>query len=299
MFSLRKQFSHLDDLSDSFKHLFEAFGAAMDAVIKYLPDSPKELLEEPRRQLKTVRAGVQTTLDKNGITDTRERFSGAVEDYGKKLNGYVRRQERETMEILDLLSSVADQFAKRDKDHSGRMQSIARKLRLLTTGTDLAEIKWKLAQEVEQLEKAMQDISQNNSAALQRLHDSLGERRLPAATAFLDSANGNRPVVQRRPGRQCMALFIVEGADRRASAIISAFREPQDHFECLSPQEFALTKECSLPDIITVMTAVSDQLRQAGFDCHAGAAERLRGEDIPDLIRRARESTQSFAGKVY
>ena len=132
MFSLRKQISHLDDISDAYKHLMESFGAVMDAVVKYLPDSPKELLDEPRRQLKTIRAGVQPSLDKKGIIDTRDRFSGAVEDYGKKLTGYVRRQERETMEILDLLSSVADQFAKRDKDHGGRMQSIARKLRLLT-----------------------------------------------------------------------------------------------------------------------------------------------------------------------
>ncbi len=296
MFSLRKQISQLDDISETYKHLMEAFGSVMESVVKYLPDSPKELLDEPRRQLKTIRAGVQPTLDKSGITDSRDRFSGAVEDYGKKLTGYVRRQERETMEILDLLSSVADQFAKRDKDHGGRMQSIARKLRLLTTGTDLAEIKWKLAQEVEQLEKAMEDITHGNAAVLQRLQESLVDRR-PATTAILDTANGNRPVVQRRPGRQCMAVFAVEQADRRVGNLISSFREAQDHFECLSPTEFGLTKECSLPDMIMVMEAVREQLHRAGFECQAGAAERLRGEDSADLIRRARESSNSFAGK--
>lgn len=293
MFSLRKQISHLDDISETYKHLVEGFGAVMDAVVKYLPDSPKELFDEPRRQMKTVRAGVQTTLDKEGIADTRDRFNGAVEDYGKKLTGYVRRQERETMEILDLLSSVADQFAKRDKDHGGRMQSIARKLRLLTTGTDLAEIKWKLALEVEQLEKAMEDVTRGNEAVLQRLQESLTDKRTPAAILM----DGDRPVVQRRPGRQCLAVFVVEAADRRVSTIIGSFREAQDHFECLSPTEFALTKECSLMDMINVMEAIGEQLYKAGFECQTGTAERLRGEEKEDLLRRARESANTLAGK--
>ena len=293
MFSLRKQISQLDDISETYKHLIEGFGAVMDAVVKHLPDSPKELFDEPRRQLKTVRAGVQTTLDKKGIADTRDRFNGAVEDYGKKLTGYVRRQERETMEILDLLSSVADQFAKRDKDHGGRMRSIARKLRLLTTGTDLAEIKWKLAQEVEQLEKAMEDVTRGNADALQRLQESLVDKRSPAPLLM----DGNRPVVQRRPGRQCLAVFVVESADRRVSTIVGSFREAQDHFECLSPTEFALTKECSLMDMINVMEAIREQLYKAGFECQTGTAERLRGEEKEDLLRRARESANTLAGK--
>lgn len=293
MFSLRKQISQLDDISETYKHLIEGFGAVMDAVVKHLPDSPKELFDEPRRQLKTVRAGVQTTLDKKGIADTRDRFNGAVEDYGKKLTGYVRRQERETMEILDLLSSVADQFAKRDKDHGGRMRSIARKLRLLTTGTDLAEIKWKLAQEVEQLEKAMEDVTRGNADALQRLQESLVDKRTPAPLLM----DGDRPVVQRRPGRQCLAVFVVEAGDRRVSTIIGSFREAQDHFECLSPTEFALTKECSLMDMINVMEAIREQLYKAGFECQTGTAERLRGEEKEDLLRRARESANTLAGK--
>ena len=293
MFSLRKQISHLDDISETYQHLIEGLGAVMDAVVKYLPDSPKELFDEPRRHLKTIRAGVQSTLDKEGITDTRDRFNGAVEDYGKKLTGYVRRQERETMEILDLLSSVADQFAKRDKDHGGRMQSIARKLRLLTTGTDLAEIKWKLAQEVEQLEKAMEDVTRGNEAVLQRLQESLVDKRSPAPLLM----DGDRPVVQRRPGRQCLAIFAVEAADRRVSTIVGSFREAQDHFECLSPTEFALTKECSLMDMINVMEAIREQLQKAGFECQTGAAERLRGEEKEDLLRRARESANTLAGK--
>ncbi len=296
MFSLRKQISQLDDVADAYKHLVEGFGGVMDAVVKYLPDSPKELFDEPRRQLKTIRASVQPSLDKKGIADTRDRFSNAVEDYGKKLTGYVRRQERETMEILDLLSSVADQFAKRDKDHGGRMQSIARKLRLLTTGTDLAEIKWKLAQEVEQLEKAMTAMTESNQAALTRLQESLSQR---APSAPEPSRTVAGPAVQRRPGRQCMALFAVQSADRRASAIIGAFREPQDHFEPLSANEFGLTKECSLMDMIAVMEAVREQLHEAGFDCQAGVAERLRGEDSAEFIRRARESANVYAVKGY
>ncbi|MBY0503681.1 MAG: apolipoprotein A1/A4/E family protein [Bryobacteraceae bacterium] len=293
MFSLRKQISHLDNLSETYQHLLEAWGAMMEAVVKHLPDAPKELFEEPRRQLKTIRAGVQPALDKPGITDTRDRFQDAVEDYGKKLTGYVRRQERETMEILDLLSSVADQFARRDKDHGGRMQSIARKLRLLTTGTDLAEIKWKLAQEVEQLERAMQEMTAGNQAALARLQDSLAVRLPPAA------AGPQGPPVQRRPGRQCMALFTLAADDHRAQSIVAGFREPHDHFECLGPGEYALTKECSLMDMITVMEAIREQLYAAGFDCQAGAAERLRGEESDEFVRRARESTHSLAVKGF
>ena len=109
--------------------------------------------------------------------------------------------------------------------------------------------------------------------------------------------DGNRPVVQRRPGRQCLAVFVVEAADRRVSTIIGSFREAQDHFECLSPTEFALTKECSLMDMINVMEAIREQLYKAGFECQTGTAERLRGEEKEDLLRRARESANTLAGK--
>jgi hypothetical protein len=260
MFSLRKQISHLDEVSETQKLLTEALAALMDSVLKHLPASPKESLEEPRRNLKDIRAGVVPTLDKDRINDTRDRFDTSMEDYGKRLTGYVRRQERETMEILDLLSSVADQFAKRDTNHASRMQSIARKLRLLLTGTDLAEIKWKLAEEVEQFEKAMEDVTLGNAAVLQHLQESLVGLR-PSAPPRTDSRSGIRvPSVQRRPGRQCVALFLVDRPDQRVKQILSAFVEPQDHLDLpnspsFGPSEFGITKECSLPDMITVREA--------------------------------------------
>ena len=141
----------------------------------------------------------------------------------------------------------------------------------------------------------MEDVTRGNEASLQRLQESLVDKRTPAPMVM----DGHRPVVQRRPGRQCLAIFIVESADRRVSAIVSSFREAQDHFECLAPHEFALTKECSLMDMINVMEAIREQLQSAGFDCQAGTAERLRGEEKEDLLRRARESSNTFAGKGH
>ena len=38
-------------------------------------------------------------------------------------------------------------------------------------------------------------------------------------------------------------------------------------------------------------------LQKAGFECQTGAAERLRGEEKEDLLRRARESANTLAGK--
>ena len=299
MFSLRKQISHLDDVSEAQKILIEALGGVMDSVVKHLPEAPKDLLEEPRRNLKTIRAGVVPTLDKDGVHDTRHRFNVGMEDYGKKLTGYVRRQERETMEILDLLSSVADQFAKRDTSHASRMQSIARKLRLLTTGTDLTEIKWKLAQEVEQLEKAMGDVTRGNAAVLQRLQESLTDMR-PSQAEHRPSVR--LPNIQRRPGRQCLALFVVDRPDERVKKILSTFIEPHDHIDLpnspgFGATEFGITKECSLPDMITVMETAGAELQKAGFVCQSGAAERLRGEEPGELVRRARQSATIVGGR--
>ena len=139
-------------------------------------------------------------------------------------------------------------------------------------------------------------MTRGNQAALARLQESVAQRT-PAP--IVNSKPPQGPAVQRRPGRQCMALFAVQPADRRASAIISGFREPQDHFECLSPTEFGLTKECSLMDMIAVMEAVREQLYEAGLECQAGVAERLRGEDSAEFVRRARESANSYASKGY
>lgn len=285
MFSLRKQISNLDDLAETHKSLVEAYGAAIDTVAEKLPETPKELFEEPRRNLKTLRGAVQGPVPKSELQKLGQQVTGQIGDYGQRVTGYLKRQQKETKDILDLLSSVTDTVSKRDKENSVRLQSISKKLRLLTTTEDLAEIKWKLAQEVEQFEKSIADMERTNEAALDRLRESVKK---------VEPARAAGPVstpMPRKPGvRFCLGLIQLSAPSAEAAAVIATRVDADDRVEKLSDLEYVILKAGTLIDTADLLELLRRELERHRIDAQVGAAEQTRGESKEVLMARARES---------
>lgn len=289
MFSLRKQISNLDDLSEIHRSLTEAYGAAIDAVAERMPDSPKELFEDPRRNLKSLKSAAQSSLPKSDLQKLAQQVTAQITDYGQRISGYLKRQQKETKDILDLLSSVTDTVSKRDKENSVRLQSISKKLRLLTTTDDLAEIKWKLAQEVEQFEKSIADMDRTNEAALDRLRDSV-KRVEPAPSRPAATAAASTPF-PRKPGvRFCLGLIQLSAPSSEASALISTRIDADDRVEKLSDLEYLVLKAGTLIETADLLELLRRELERHRIDAQVGAAEQTRGESKEELLARARES---------
>lgn len=285
MFSLRKQISNLDDLSETHRSLLEAYGVAIEAVAERMPDAPKELFEEPRRNLKSLKGAAQSSMPKSELQKLGQQVAAQITDYGQRVTGYLKRQQKETKDILDLLSSVTDTVSKRDKENSVRLQSISKKLRLLTTTDDLAEIKWKLAQEVEQFEKSIADMERTNQAALDRLRDSVKRvepQRIaaPAATPM-----------PRKPGvRFCLGLIQLAAPSSEASALLTTRIDADDRLEKLNDLEYLILKAGTLIETADLLEMLRRELERHRIDAQVGAAEQTRGESKEELLARARES---------
>ena len=288
MFSLRKQISNLDDLSEILRSLTEAYGAAIEAVAERMPDSPKELFEDPRRQLKSLKGAAQSSLPKSDLQKLAQQVTAQITDYGQRISGYLKRQQKETKDILDLLSSVTDTVSKRDKENSVRLQSISKKLRLLTTTDDLAEIKWKLAQEVEQFEKSIADMDRTNEAALDRLRDSV--KRVEPAPSRPAAVAASTPF-PRKPGvRFCLGLIQLSAPSSEASALISTRIDADDRVEKLSDLEYLVLKAGTLIETADLLELLRRELERHRIDAQVGAAEQTRGESKEELLARARAS---------
>lgn len=282
MFSLRRQINNLDDLAVTQKALLDAYAAAIDAVAEKMPDSPRELFEDARQKLKQRRAALAgtftlTDIQKQGVSTTAD-----IGDYGQRITGYLRRQQAETRDILELLSTVTDTVSKRDKENSVRLQNITKKLRLLTTAEDLAEIKWKLTQEVEQFEKSIAEMDRTNEAAIERLRESARRPATPNAS----------PLPPRKPGvRFCLGLIqLLTPAAGDADTVIRASVDADDRVEKLSEREYVILKAGSLVETADLLELIRRELERSRIDALVGAAEQTRGETKDQLLERARQS---------
>jgi phosphoribosylanthranilate isomerase len=283
MFSLRKQIRQIDDASEAQKDLATAYAAMLDAALA-LPDSPRELFEESRKQIKAMKAAVQPSMPRSVIQEVAAKSTAALQEYAKRIAVFVKRQHTEAREIMSLLSDMAESIGKRDKEHSVRLTNISKKLRLLTTAEDLTEIRYKLAHEVEQLDRSIADLGRDNQAALERLHSSLRKTEPPAAGRNAAARGGVSP-----RGRYCIGLFLLGEPSDNAQHVLEARCQDGEHIEKLSDREYLVWKSCTLVEMAETIEFFRRELERSGVMNHAGAAEPRRGEDKEAVIQRARE----------
>lgn len=276
-----------EDLGDTHKAIVGHWGCAVDAAAKHFPDAPRELFDELKGELKAIRGNLAPHLHRGLFDDLGERFTKVLEEFGKRIQGQMRRQDHEAREIVKLVGSMAETLGKQDREYGVRFQNISKKLRALTAGTDLAEIKWQLAAEVEQLERSVADMSRDTAAALARLQESIGmhERELPVVPVAVPDPS--KPVARRR---FCVGLYLIDPVTEPALSLLHSRCDPGDALEKTRQGEYIIVKDCTLVDMAGEVARVRQQLARMGVVCKSGAAEMMRGEGKDTVIGRARES---------
>ena len=283
-----------DDGGDAHKAVVHHWGESIDACAKYFPDAPRELFEELKAELKSIRANLAPHLHRGLLDDLGKRYTDVLAEFGKRIQGQMRRQDQEAREIVKLVGSMTETLGRQDKDYGVRFQNIAKKLKVLTTGTDLAEIKWQLAAEVEQLEKSVADMNRDTASALLRLQDSIvgHERQLPVVPASMPGmaelrAEAGKAVARRR---FCVGLYLIDPVTEPALALLHSRCDVGDALEKTRQGEYIIVKDCTLLEMADEVGKVRQHLERMGITCRSGAAEMMKGEIKETVIGRARES---------
>lgn len=215
----------MDSLESLFTSALDSYAAAVDSVSEAAGDSPRGARDEFRRKLKQIRASIRAAQDQSAFLECRRQFDAEVRRFGRLVEEHAQTQERDAKEIMAIVATMADSIASREKQHNVRFKGIARKLRLLTTSTDLGEIKQRLSEEVGQLDKYVDDMARDTQSALDRVRTGLqarqeGRRTQPWMDEAVDpvtklAGRSEALVVLATRMRQdlqfCIVLFCVEG----------------------------------------------------------------------------------------
>jgi GGDEF domain-containing protein len=247
--SISGSIRNMDDLSELLEFAIACYGDALDGIGQHAPDTPRTLRDEYRRKLKQIR-GLLGTPGKSALESVRKQLDAELRTYGKALEAHIHQIERDVKEIMTMMAAMADSLASREKQHNVRFRGVAKQLRLLTTADNLAEIRLKLASEVEQLEKYVDEMARDTQAALERVKGDILAReqqaasRQPSAAATLP-AGGELRSTQAPPGPGAWVDSATDPVTQLAGRpevlrTISEFKRDDRRFclACFSVQQF-------------------------------------------------------------
>jgi len=326
--SVSSSIQTMDDLTRLLGVTLECYVAAIDGMGEHAPDSPRPLREELRKQLKRLHGLVSDAPDVQTLPEVRRRLDAELRAYGRHLESYLHRQEHDVKEVMGMVASLADSIAARDKQFYVRFRGIAKKLRLLTTSEDLAEIRVRLAEELGQLERCVDDNERDTQVALDRVRTDLQSRKstpgraetwLGEPTDKLTNLPGRKEmltILEARRGSDSRFSIVWFGIDKFsglierhgaivADPVIAEFARNLKHLLqtptalCRwAEAEFIALLEGNLPAVVTLASEIERKL-SAGYlipnrnerivvRCRSAVAQPLRGESVEQMVRRLR-----------
>lgn len=197
--SISGSIQQIDDLSELYELALGCLSDAIHGIGEHAPDTPRALRDEHRKKLKQIR-GLLATPGKSSLETARKHLDAELHVYGRNLEKHLHQHGRDVKEILAMMAAIVDSMASREKQYNTRFRGIAKQLRQVATSRDLAELRGKLAVEVEQFEKCIEDLSHDTQVALDRVRGDLHARAQHSSggdsTAGDSAANGllRRPV---------------------------------------------------------------------------------------------------------
>lgn len=315
----------MDDLSGLFNLAVEVYGETIEDIGKHFPDSNKPLREEYRKKLKQIRGALLVTPDRQTITETRKRLDAELQAHGKTLGEHVHQQESDVKQIMGMIASMADSMATREKQHNVRFKGIAKQLRLLTTAQDLGEIRQKLAAEIDQLEKYVEEMARDTQEALDRVQTDLRSREKKERTQCwlepgLDPVTqiAGRPdaikylaQVKRTDMRFCIGRFSVTGYkplfEKQGAVVVNSILQEiafrlKDLFKDAalvarwSDADFLVVVDSPLTDLAVRISEVERKLSltftvpgrgdRIVVSVHGSAVQSLRTETAEEMVKR-------------
>lgn len=304
-------------LSDQFRSL-EWIEATRDAALQLwrtsllawsdsIPAAPKQISEPHRRSLKQLVEELPAKPAPNHLEQRKQKTADLLKSYGMQLGAYLDSQEREAKAVLTSVAQMTESLSGLDQRYAVRLQGITKKLRLLATATDLTEIRTKLAAEVTQLERCVEEQQRDTKLAFARLNEDLSASEMrkqknlpgPGSQIVTDSLLALDKAVAAWE-RYCLVRY--EFRDRSGAAPDPAvWKAKCGQLESAIPERIGMPSRVVFPRNGVLLAAVQCQLLEyagqaesmekslaslTGMACQSRVVEPLRGEAMREAMAR-------------
>ncbi len=310
----------VEDPAVTLREAVRCYVALLTGIVEHAPDTLKQLKEDYGHHLRKIRDEVNgSTPTARLFQDSDKRAQAQLKGYGKGVDRHIQQREKDAREVMSLMASMAESIASQEKQYNVRFKGIAKKLRLLTTAQDMAEIRQRLTEEVTQLEKYSEDMTRDTRVALERVSTNLAalrERqnptpwleREPDAVTQIPGRPVGRDAIETRQ-RAGTSFSIARLAVRQYAGLAERHKPAEVNLAMAefaanikeelqsavalcrwSESEFAAVFDCHLPEVAGKLSETEQKLtatyRGVSIACLATAVQPFRGETVDQLMAR-------------
>lgn len=182
--SLHGEMYRLDIVEELLRDAVRGYQTLIDLIVAHVPKAARDIGIEHKKKLKQIRNLLDSTPSKPLIGEVRLQLERTIASFTRELDLQLDQQEKETKQVIAIIAVMAESMAGREKQYNVRFRGIGKKLRVLTTSNDIAEIRRKLEAEVIQLEKYVEEMARDTDLAVSRVQMELHQaRKEPAVVA--------------------------------------------------------------------------------------------------------------------
>jgi hypothetical protein len=295
--SLQEQISSLEWIEATRDAALQLWRASLLSLCDALPSLPKQIVEPHRKSIKQLVDDMPTKPAPAVLEQQRARTVEVLKSYGAQMGVYLDSQDKEAKAVLNSVANLTETMSAVDQRYALKLQGITKKLRVLSTCTDLSEIRTKLDAEVTQLERTLEEQQRDTRAALARLTEdtSRSEQRRqralpgPGAQHGSDSLQALERAVADWP-HYCLVRYEFRKRPQDLKPIVSALPAKLPHpvrIVIAAPNVLLAAMRCQLLDYAGIAETVERTLSQlANIPCASRVAEPLRGETMREAMAR-------------
>ena len=149
----------------------------IDLIGSHVPKAAREIGQDHKKRLKQIRNLLESNPSKPLMGDVHQQLDKTIAGFARELDQQLGQQEKETKQVMAIIAVVAESMADREKQYNVRFRGIGKKLRVLSTSNDIAEIRRKLEAEVCQLEKYCEEMARDTDSAVSRVQMELRQAK--------------------------------------------------------------------------------------------------------------------------
>jgi len=267
MISIKETIDRLNGQEERFLAVRGCYLAAISASSEYAVEVSPELTRENRLTLGALHSELSASRDIEALTESRATLVKALEDYRDKAAACLSGKERDLRAMLISLAEAAEVLSEHNDRHSLRLTRFTQNLQVVARGTDLARMRGKLSEAVEDLKSAQDEMRHDNAGLLAGMHEQLVifQKRLERiegrafedrVTGLLNRSEGEVKLTDRLKGELPVSIIMVDLDD---------FKRVNDRFGHASGDQV----------LRTVALILTNGLRSCDTVCRWGGDEFL------------------------
>ncbi len=305
--SLADQFTSLEWIEATRDAALQLWRTSVLSMSESIPAAPKQICEPHRRGLRQLVDEMPTKPAPNQLDQRKVKTTEILKSYGSQMGTFIDSQEREAKAVLTSVAQITESLSGLDQRYAVRLQGITKKLKLLATSSDLAEMRARLNTEVIQLERCVEEQQRDTRSAMSRLNEDVNtselrkQRGIPGPGS--EHASDSLLALDRAINgwdRYCLVRydFLDRGGNApdatswktHESKLQDALPERVGHpVRVVVPKPGVLLAavQCQLLEYASQAESMERSLSQAsGMACKSRVVEPLRGEAMREAMAR-------------